>query len=324
MRSQLLKILRRKWRNTMWWETVISIKLIAPLMFRKNSGIYILDEEWDNLIILDACRYDIFKNEFHKENFPGKLEFRISRGTDTPSFLLENFSNREKYDDIVYLSTNPFVEKLLKGKFHKIISVWKYTHDEMSEDEKLRLIYEYSVYASIKFPDKRLIIHLPKPHSPYPNGTGVSEIIRDGNDIVGIKYRLNETLSVNVWPYVGLKSLPTEKIREGYLQNLRLILPYVKKMVNILPGTTVVSADHGEAFGEKMHPLLPIKVYGHPPKIRIEPLIKVPWLIIKPDDKTITENTKQEIIEIQKKFQRREEEKLKKVIKKIKIRTTKQ
>jgi len=62
-------------------------------------------------------------------------------------------------------------------------------------------------------------------------------------------------------------------------------MPYVKKLVDILPGRTVVTADHGEAFGEKIHPLIPIRVYGYPSEIRIPTLVKVPWLIISPEEK---------------------------------------
>ncbi|MFW6130788.1 MAG: hypothetical protein ACOC56_06340 [Atribacterota bacterium] len=42
-----------------------------------NYGDYFLEEEWDNLIILDACRYDTFKkyNDISED-----LEFRYSRG----------------------------------------------------------------------------------------------------------------------------------------------------------------------------------------------------------------------------------------------------
>lgn len=85
----------------MWWRNVFLNKIIFPLLFRRNRGIYILEESWDNLIILDACRYDTFKEEFDKRKMKGKLEYRISRGSETSSFLLENFI-KSKHDDSLY------------------------------------------------------------------------------------------------------------------------------------------------------------------------------------------------------------------------------
>ena len=54
-----------------------------------------------------------------------------------------------------------------------------------------------------------------------------------------------------------------------------------EKLAKELKGKTIISADHGEAFGEKLIPLLPFKVYGHPGFTRIPILTKVPWFIVK-------------------------------------------
>ena len=79
------------------------IKILRTLLNYYYNGSFILDEEWDNLIILDACRYDTFKDN----NFlQGKLEYRISKGSTTREFLTKNFieNNDETYNDIIYIS----------------------------------------------------------------------------------------------------------------------------------------------------------------------------------------------------------------------------
>ena len=47
-----------------------------------------------------------------------------------------------------------------------------------------------------------------------------------------------------------------------------------------MQGRVVITSDHSNAIGEKLHPLIPFKIYGHPHgRIRIEALVKVPWFI---------------------------------------------
>jgi hypothetical protein len=50
-------------------------------------GIDIFEEDWDNLIILDACRYDALRAVLPEYDLDGALESRISRGSATPEFL---------------------------------------------------------------------------------------------------------------------------------------------------------------------------------------------------------------------------------------------
>ncbi|MCQ6254055.1 hypothetical protein [Methanocaldococcus sp.] len=322
--NKYISTIIRNWRDPMWWEYVLNLKLLVPILFRNNDGIYIFNEQWDNLIILDACRYDIFKEEFKNRKTKGKLEYRISRGTDTPSFLMENFNSKEKYNDIIYLSTNPYVEKLLKGKFYKIVSVWKECLDKRYTGVPPKILYEYAVYYMKKYSNKKLIIHFTQPHSPYPNGTGetyakefTSAFLKE--KIFKLRYKLDNNYYVETWPYIGLKTLKVDKLKEGYRENLKLDIPYIKKLINILPGRTIVTADHGEAFGERLHPLLPIKVYGHPPNVRIPALVKVPWLIVEEDEKTPPDDFEKEFFEIKKKFEKNEDKIIKNAIKNLKL-----
>jgi hypothetical protein len=46
----------------------------------KDEAVLIMQEYWDYLIILDACRYDYF-GKFCKQYFSGRLEKRWSLGS---------------------------------------------------------------------------------------------------------------------------------------------------------------------------------------------------------------------------------------------------
>lgn len=76
-----------------------------------SAGVDILAEDWDNLLILDACRYDMFKSY---AELPGRLEHRISKGSATYEFLSGNFKERSALDT-VYATANPnYIETMLR------------------------------------------------------------------------------------------------------------------------------------------------------------------------------------------------------------------
>jgi hypothetical protein len=125
-----------------------------------NRGVYVYDEEWDNLIILDACRYDTFKE---LNTVEGKLESRISRGSATQEFLVENFRKhpqKKTFEDVVYVAGNPFVSWLLPaGIFHRVYPVWDYGWDENLLTVPPEPVVSAALEARRLYPDKRLIVH---------------------------------------------------------------------------------------------------------------------------------------------------------------------
>lgn len=281
--------LRQGLRDRDFWRNMVRnilINNVPKIVYRKNTGYYVLSEDWDYLIILDACRYDVFEQEFKRYNLEGKLEYRISRGSSTPEFLVENFGDG-KFDDIVYITANPYVDMLLKRKFYRIISVWKDGWDYKLNTVHPKTVYQYTLRALERYPDKRFIIHFMQPHFPYltfrPLGdTGFSkhrEAVLEGQT----KWR-----DRTIWDLVLENRVPLNKVKEAYRDNLRIALRYVELLVFHLGGKIIITSDHGEAFGEKLHPLIPLRIYGHPKNVRIPPLVKVPWVVInKPSKRKI-------------------------------------
>ena len=249
----------------------------SRIIYRKNEGILISDEPWDNLIILDACRYDMFRREYEKGSIPGKLESRISRATCTPDFLKENFGGRD-FKDTVYVTSNPYVERFVKDSFHAVISVWDRGWSERYKTVLPSTMYEYTLKAAKKYPGKRLIVHFMQPHYPFISDMGFGD--------TGIEY-LRKSMEneeegrkeVTVWKIIEKEKIDMKRVWEAYEENLRIALPHVKKLISILPGRNVATSDHGNAVGERFHPLIPLRVYGHPCGFRLDVLKQVPWLI---------------------------------------------
>lgn len=63
-----------------------------------RAGTDIVNEDWDNLILLDACRYDTYAE---MTPFPGPVEVRESRGSSSQQFVRGNFTNRILHDTVI-------------------------------------------------------------------------------------------------------------------------------------------------------------------------------------------------------------------------------
>ena len=305
------------------------LKGLLAMALKKNPGQPVLSEEWNHLIILDDCRFDVFKEEFEKRDLPGRLTWRFSLGSWTGEFLAKNFPG-EKYEDIIFITANPFVDKYLTGKFYRIISVWKTRWNEEYQTVPPREVYKATVKAAKGYPDKKLVVHFLQPHHPYfalkfqdKTMRIIKDSIKEGDfrmdDVV------NEPLNeLYLSPIYGKFHL--RKLIWAYRENLNIVIPYVEMLLHRLRGKSVVTADHGELFGERVIRLLPIKVYGH--GIGRNPnLIKVPWWVINDEDREQlrpVKEIKKEITEIERRFnlreEKREELRLKRAISKLKLR----
>jgi hypothetical protein len=260
-------------------------KYTDPLVRKLNepiNGTRIMEEDWDNLIILDACRYDVFREV---NSVPGTLHKRTSRGGATPAFIQENFANRE-FNDTVWISANAVV-----GQYSDLIDVYKLvglwgddtgnseiefpddnTHPFSLTDPEP--VVENAIKASESYPNKRLIIHFLQPHTPY--------LIKDGEQLpADSKYR--------TFTAVRNGEVSEAEMRSVYKQNVKFVMKHVKRLLNKLNGKTVITADHGELLGEGV-PLawrlldsrwaltnLDNYDYAHYNWMRVSELIEVPW-----------------------------------------------
>jgi hypothetical protein len=233
-----------------------------------DAGIDIFEEDWDNLVILDACRYDAFAA---RSELPGTLETRYSQGSMTQEWLHANFAGRD-LTDTVYISANGQFAHLngLDAKLHAFIGVWR---DDFEPDEgdpttlaSPETVTEAALTAADDYPDKRLLIHYIPPHHPYIGPIGRKKI--ESHLLLS---ELPKEIKTN--PEVS-----RDVIRTAYNENLDIVLDEVAQLLDSLPGKTVVSADHGELLGERLPPL-PLSQYGHPRGIYHEKLVHVPWHI---------------------------------------------
>jgi len=246
---------------------------------RQDSPTKIMEEDWDTLIILDACRYDLFEQTIDTMDWdPGPLESRISLGSTSEEFLEKNFLSGE-FQDTVYVNTNPYLPRtgLDEGTFHAVINLLDDWDDE-THTVLPSTVVESSIKAHENFPNKRLIIHFMQPHYPFigDNRFGERGWLPDSAENVDGK---------TVWDL--LREDPDqdaiESVWGAYQRNLELALDAVEELLEALDGTSVITSDHGNLIGERLSPVPTKRMFGHPLGVYHPSLVKVPWYVIPGD-----------------------------------------
>jgi len=301
-RHYTLKNARRAFANPM--------HLVDELFRVKNKYYYnwikrpelVMNKDWDNLIILDACRYDAFSEVI---NYEGELASRITVGPSSRKFVSKTFSDHQ-YHDTVYVSANAYLSEIQDGTFHKTFPVdltpiansqdvgGYISQSDVIPDESYAALPETvcsdAQIAQKEFPDKRLMVHFMQPHLPFigQNGIKLYEHLlskcHDQNELLpttGSRQRWG-TLGIRLYDYINAdwSDITDEDLWNAYLENLELVLDHVKRLSHKLDGKTVITADHGEMIGEQLFPFGQ-RWYGHHSTLHSEELRVVPWFVVE-------------------------------------------
>ncbi|MFC6784603.1 hypothetical protein ACFQFH_01625 [Halobaculum halobium] len=280
--------LRRNWDDPSWWRDIVvpfgvRTALVQPYFrhLASNDGVRVLDEDWDTLLILDACRYDMFVEH---NTIEGDLSRRTSLGSNTEEFLVRNFRGGT-FDDVVYVTANPQVDVRLDDPFHEVVSVWRDEWDEEFDTVMPDAMADAVREAAEAYPNKRIVGHFVQPHYPFVGERGrelldeqagieLSRRMADGDEPIADH--------MNVWDMLQRGLIDERDLRAAYEENLRIALPHVRTLVEDLEGRTVVTSDHGNLIGERPKPCpVPMELYGHPPGVYADSLVTVPWLTVE-------------------------------------------
>jgi hypothetical protein len=262
------------------------LKFARLIALQMNSGVHgvcpslsqtdVMTRDWDNLILLDGCRADTYRQIIQqRDDFRSDgLNTVFSIGSASPEFLSRTFDGKT-FHDTVYISANPFTEELTDGTFHA-------RHDLIRDDrywsEQATTVPPERVTAAVKelasqYPNKRLIIHYMQPHHPFLGPT--SDDVTFNRGVYGSER--DKQFSMDPWDAAYRSLRPNhELLRQAYRENLELALDAVQEVVLNLSGKIVISADHANLIGDRGTPI-PTRGYGHPPGIFSKPLLEVPW-----------------------------------------------
>ena len=285
--SKLVTI-KQNWNESKWWREVFIpmvknniCNLFAKFYYSLNNieFISVPDADWDNLLILDACRYDFF-DEIN--DIEGSLTKTYSQGSNSMSFLRRNFGN-DDFSDIVVVTGNPYQKKVLDDtQFHKVYHVWSSHWDKELQTVRPEAVTDVALEAAETHPNKRLLIHYMQPHFPFIGPWAQKHIgVTAGNlgareAVIG---RETDPGEKTVFRRAETGEISNEVLKRAYRENVEIAIEHASILIEKLSGKTVVTADHGEMLGERAWPF-PWQEYQHP-GILAKKLIEVPWLVVE-------------------------------------------
>lgn len=257
------------------WQTVTS---------RYPIGTNVYDRQWDALVVLDACRTDALRAVVGE--YP-QLRSRVvdaitSVGTGTVAWTAKTFTDtyRDQIAETAYLSANVYTRSVLSEDMRPpsdpapiCFPRWRtvdanafdYVEYAFESGWSDRLNVTPPKYVTDRAVDigrtrqpDRLIVHYTQPHIPY-----IGAAMTEGRE--------PSPFERDPWPHILRGSRTWDDAKERYLDNLRTVLDSVMTFTTNFEGTVVITADHGELFGE-------FGAYAHPEGFPHPNLIRVPWL----------------------------------------------
>lgn len=266
---------------------------IATVQSHLRFGTNIYSYDWDALLILDACRVDALREVKAEYEFLTTIESRWSKGSTSKEWLENTFteSRKAQIESTAYITANcysrhlnkeeaspleypvardqtvaePVFKKLIRddvadaSDFCRFVKLYDKVMGENIAQLPPETVTDSAIGVARESDCERYLIHYMQPHHPFiyadeqkPWQESPFEYLTNGGDF--------------------------EKVWEGYLDNLRLVLDQVEVLLkNLDAETVIITADHGELFGEwGLHS----HVVGLPhPKLR-----RVPWVETKATD----------------------------------------
>jgi len=234
----------------------------------------LLRGDWRKIVVMDAFRFDVFKQLWEEEGCPGRLREVWSAGCDTGVWINNTF-NAGVFDDAVLVSNTPVYWKphyrRLLPRLRRAIGLWRKWRTVNTWGNSWRgilgnteVLGEALAISSEYGGDCRLLIHTIPPHLPYVTEEGLRFLERLKTPVSdGVVNALTNYGNKNGWSY--LRKLYTDSARQALRQILDAEWLYCD-------GGFTVTADHGELIGE-------LNTYGHPTRSRRHPVLRrVPWL----------------------------------------------
>ncbi|WP_254535250.1 hypothetical protein [Halomarina litorea] len=243
---------------------------------RREIGTNFYSKEWDLLIILDACRVDALREVAPEFDFIDDVSSIWSVGSSSEEWMANTFTepHREEIRQTAYVTYNTFTERVLRNgerppvtksvpqwtnwktlhtdDFGLIDEVWRDAWDDEVNTVQPRPVTDRAIHAHRQSDASRLMVHYGQPHAPYLE-------------------RPDGEMARTYWPELRRGEMEIEDAWEYYIDNLRLVLQDVKILLeNVDAPRVIITADHGEAFGEW-------GILTHPTGMPHPVVRKVPW-----------------------------------------------
>lgn len=236
-----------------------------------NYGTPIYEKDWDVLVVMDACRADLMDEVVDDYQWIETSGSVYSLASTSPEWMEKNFvaSYSEEMAKTAYVNGNPWSQEILApNDFSLLDEVWKYSWDDDLKTILPEALTDRAIRVHREKRPDRMIVHYMQPHHPY-----VRDPLSDG---LHLEYLGQEHNSV--WRMLREGDVTFEDHWSRYRDNLRYVLDHIAVLRrNIDAETVVLTADHGNLFGE-------FGLYGHIRYVPVPALKKVPWALTSAED----------------------------------------
>lgn len=246
----------------------VTERILAQTGLRFNYGFRPLDYDWDVMIILDACRFDLFQDfapEHPVYDRFNSVSSKFSCASTSREWFKKGFELAPDDDvsSVHYVTQNPFLPKADIDRFYNVEPLWEVEGENESGRLSPSTVTDVALDAYDSTDSDRFVVHYLPPHAPFLH--------------CETKYDLGKKSwggeSHDVWFGLQVGESNEDEVWEDYGRNLLTVLDEVQRLAKCLSGNIIVTADHANGIGE-------LGQYGHPGYVPLPAIKRVPWVEI--------------------------------------------
>jgi len=251
----------------------------------------VFGRDWDVLVILDACRVDLFAEVAGEYGWLPNGETVEQTAVDSVAgssseWMARTFgaTDDETLANTAYITGNPFSDQQLTTDDVALLDeTWRYAWDDDAGSIRPEPLVDRAIQVGREDGHDRIIVHLMQPHVPFlgddeihagfrPDDWGSPDAVRD-----------EAQQGIDVWHRIRRGELDRDRVWNAYRENLRIALESVDRLRRNIDGRLVLTADHGNALDE-------YGVWGHP-DVPVAGIRRVPWVPLAATDHQTAEPT---------------------------------
>lgn len=236
-----------------------SVSAISKIPRVNRLGTSVYSKDWDVLVILDACRTDLYRDVINED-----ADSIWSVGSSSEEWMSHTFTSSVDVSGTAYVTGNIFSRDYLdENDFYRLEEVWRYGWDDETGTIPPRPITNEAIRTWRETDADRMIIHYMQPHFP-----AIGSDIDLGGGVTQEEFGRGGV--VDIWSEMRSGAIDTETAWGAYRDNLEFVWSDVELLMENVDGKVGVTADHGNCFGKW-------GAYGHPSGLVSPELRRVPW-----------------------------------------------